>query len=57
MVKENGKYPRDMDGNDLTAYGYLTLWSDAFITAWVKQKDNSVWCLIVTFAAPNDNNR
>jgi hypothetical protein len=40
-----------------THYGYLTLWSDAFITAWVKQKDNSVWCMTVTVAPPNDNDR
>ena len=26
-----------------TAFGYLIFWSDAFITAWVKQKDNSAW--------------
>ena len=40
-----------------TAYGYLIFWSDSFLTAWVKQKDNSCWCMTVTVAPPKDHNR
>ena len=42
---------------DLTCFAYLVIWSDAFITAWIKQKDNSAWCQTVTIAPPEDNDR
>ena len=56
-VIKDGQHPRDYDGVDQTAYAYLSLWSNAFITAWVKKKDNSAWCMTVTIAPPNDNDR
>ena len=42
---------------DKTAFGYLVLWTDGFTTSWVKQKENSCWCMTVTVAPPNDNDR
>ena len=33
-------------------YGYMIFWSDGFLTSWVKQKDNSVWILTITFPDP-----
>ena len=50
-VRANGFNP------DCMCVGYMTIWSDAFITAWVKQKDNSAWCQTVTIAPPEDNDR
>ena len=51
IVKENGHDPLK------TAYGYLIFWSDGFMTSFVKQKDNGCWCMTVTVAPPNDNQR
>ena len=34
---------------DETAFGALVLWSDGFCRTYVKQKDNSVWILTLTF--------
>ena len=34
---------------DNTAFGALLLWSDGFCRTYVKQKDNSVWILTLTF--------
>jgi hypothetical protein len=34
---------------DHTAFGAVILWSDGFCRTYVKQKDNSVWILTVTF--------
>ena len=51
IVKENGHDP------DKTAFGYLIFWSDGFMTSFVKQKDNSCWCMTVTVAPPKDNQR
>ena len=35
-----------------TKVGVLVFWSDAFLRSFVKQKDNSVWILTVTFCPP-----
>ena len=47
IVEDAGRDP------DKTVFGYLILWSNGFTTSWVKQKDNSCWCM----APPNDNDR
>ena len=44
-VTQSGRHRKDNNQVDQTAYRYLSLWSDAFITAWVMQKDNSTWYL------------
>ena len=52
IVQESG-----VRNPDETCFAYVVPWSDAFITAWVKQKDNSAWCQTITVAPPNDNDR
>ena len=32
-----------------TKYGEFVLWSDGFVRSWIKQKENNVWILTVTF--------
>lgn len=51
IVAAEGKDPKK------TAFGYLILWSDGFVTSWVKQKDNKCWCMTVTVAPPKGNDR
>lgn len=41
-VQANGGDP------DNTLYGLIAIWSDGFVVAWVKQKDNSCWTLTLT---------
>ena len=41
-VQANGGDP------DNTLYGSIAIWSDGFVVAWVKQKDNSCWTLTLT---------
>ena len=38
-----------------TKYGFFLLWSDGFVRTFVKQKDNNVWILTITFPDPNGN--
>ena len=52
IVEEDGKH----DPNQ-TSFGYIILWSDAFLTSFVKQKDSSCWCVTATVAPPQDNAR
>ena len=35
--------------NSPTKYGGFVLWSDGFVRSWIKQKENNVWILTVTF--------
>lgn len=37
---------------DRTAFGLAVMWSDGFLTSYVKQKNNSVWILTATFPDP-----
>lgn len=46
-VLANGGNPDD------TLFGLIVIWSDGFITAWVRQKDNSCWTLTFTLC-PTD---
>ena len=39
--------------NKPTKYGSYLLWSDGFIRSFIKQKDNNVWILTVTFPDPD----
>ena len=39
--------------NKPTKYGSFILWSDGFIRSFVKQKENNVWILTVTFPDPD----
>lgn len=38
-----------VDDPDNTAFGTFILWSDGFCRTFVKQKDNSVWIITITF--------
>jgi hypothetical protein len=37
-----------------TKIGYMIFWSDSYLNSFIKQKDNSVWVLTVTFCPPED---
>ncbi len=39
--------------NKPTKYGSFIFWSDGFLRSFVKQKNNNVWILTVTFPDPN----
>ena len=37
-----------------TKIGWMIFWSDSFLNSFIKQKDNSVWVLIVTICPPEN---
>lgn len=39
---------------DEVAIGWLSAWSDGFITSWVKQKEKGAWIFTVTISFPGD---
>ena len=49
------KYKVRLNGGDpeKTLYGVIVLWSDGFVTSWVKQLDNSCWMVTVTICSPD----
>lgn len=49
------KYKVRLNGGDpeKTLYGVIVLWSDGFVTSWVKQLDNSCWMVTLTICSPD----
>jgi hypothetical protein len=37
---------------DAVAIGWISIWSDSFLSSWIKQKLNSVWVLTITVSNP-----
>ena len=42
------------NGGDVnkTVYGLIVIWSDGFVSHWIRQKDNNVWIQTVTICPP-----
>ena len=52
-MEELLRYTKELNpDNKPTRYGSFVLWSDGFVRSFVKQKNNNVWILTVTFADP-----
>ena len=48
------KYMKEINTENIPCkYGSYLLWSDGFVRTFVKQKENNVWILTITFADPN----
>ncbi len=47
IMEDNGEV-------EITAIGWIILWSDSFVINWSKQKDDSMWILTATIC-PNPN--
>lgn len=39
---------------DKVAIGWVSVWSDGFVTTWIKQKENGAWVFTVTISMPGD---
>lgn len=39
---------------DKVAIGWVSVWSDGFVTSWVKQKEKGAWVFTVTISMPGD---
>ena len=54
FVEERLNYIRSIIPNpDSTAIGWVSLWSDGFLTSYVKQRTNSAWLLTLTVSEPS----
>ena len=51
------KMRSEVDDPDNTALGTIILWSDGFCRTYVKQKDNSVWIMTMTFLNPDGKSK
>ena len=52
-MEELLKYMKEQNlDNNPTKYGSFILWPDGFVRSFVKQKNNNVWILTVTFSDP-----